>query len=367
MGPIEKAYVGIMSNSSSFIVENFIEFAKIVLPVIHLTMVLLFIWSGYKMLTGRGLRETGPEMLLNLVRYAVIAAMFADVRLYQSLVMDVFQKTPDMFSGALSFKGAALEARGLMAQADQYFERGINVGKDMMSWTNIGQSLLGVIVMLASVLAGVFAVIQTAIADIGTAVFLAIGPLAFAALLFPMTRGLFEGWLRMLMTFAATKLLLIVVLGLTLYTFEKAADGFQGGMFSVDNFSYYIAFLIYTLIIVMILMRVPEFASQLGSGISLSAANMTMAAASKAKQMTGVTARGAGRAGVGGVAGYRAATKSGAGGGGKFGGALVGAGAAVGQNQLRNMGNTTLRSQAIVRRIRAIRAARLAKSDGGKT
>ena len=355
VGPLEKGYLGLSKNMDILILENFDNIGNTLTPIVSLMLVAAIIWNGYKLIASpRGVEETSKEIILNIVKFGLIMAFFSDPSLYKSYVVDIFQKTPDDFSNVVKFKGSTIESQTLIGRVDDYFSNAMSVGKDMLSWKNIGQSLLGIVFMLSAVLAGVFAVLQIGIADLGTAVFLMLGPIAMAASFFPQTKSLFEGWLRGLMTFLITKIMLIVVLAVVLHTFENAANEFKGNFFNRESFSYYIAYLIYTVLMLFILMRIPDFASQLGGGIAASASRLAYDAADKVKSAVGITSRAAGRGAVGAAAGAKAA--SGAGGvkgvAQAAGGAVVGAAAGVGASQIRKGQIVSWSAQTALDRIR---------------
>lgn len=355
MGPLERGYLGLSKNMDILILENFANIANKITPIVSLLLVVAIIWNGYKLIASpRGVEETSKEIILNIVKYGLIMAFFSDPSLYKNYVVDVFQKTPDDFSNVFKFQGSSIESQTLIGRVDDYFSNAMSVGKDMLSWTNIGQSLLGIVFMLSAVLAGVFSVLQIGIADLGMAIFLMLGPIAMAASFFSPTRGLFEGWLRGLITFAITKIMLLLILSVVLFTFENAANEFKGNFFNRETFSYYIAYLIYTVLMLFILMRIPDFASQLGGGISASASRLAYDAADKVKSAAGITSRAGGRGAVGAVTGAKAASGAGGvkGAAQAAGGAVVGAAAGIAASEIRKGRSVSWSAQTALDRMK---------------
>jgi len=158
-----------------------------------------------------------------------------------------------------------------MTQLDAFTKTASDFAFNIIRGVNIGEVFEGLLILLATWLFTLFAAFQLGLTTIVTKIFLAITPLALTAMLFEKTRGIFEGWLRVLTTMAALKILLVIVVSLLLAIFEDAPASLE------NNAASMIVFMVSTLLMAIIVIQLPNFASQLGGGVAVGAATITAA------------------------------------------------------------------------------------------
>lgn len=296
MGPIERAYMTILDRIDGFTSANFWNIVNYTDDIITGIVMMLLAWNGYKLMAGSPAGETANQIFLLMVKYAAIIALFASYPLYEFYVVDWLRELPNSIAALFPYE---TDTAGLLtprenialAKLDNFLTAAVRTATSMMSWTNIPEALLGIIVIIIALMATIFATLQFGIADLGTILFLAIGPFAITAGLFPQSRGIFEGWLRLLVTLVVLKILIIVTLELLLGAFGATAVRVNGEGLASNGFEGILVFLVFTALMYMVLTKIPDFAAQMGGGLALSAAALAGFVSSQIARRTGGAAR----------------------------------------------------------------------------
>ncbi|HER34512.1 MAG TPA: type IV secretion protein [Halothiobacillaceae bacterium] len=165
-----------------------------------LMIVWIAIW-GYQLLLGRG-GEPMQEGAMRIIKVGLIMTLGLTISTYSSLIIDVMTDGPAEIAGAV----AGTDPDGIGGVIDSMFSEVVaasNAAYDragVMSG-DFGMYIVGVLVFLAGGALCLAIALMIIIAKVATAVLLAIGPLAFAALLFNQTQRIFAGWLDLLVNY----------------------------------------------------------------------------------------------------------------------------------------------------------------------
>jgi type IV secretion system protein VirB6 len=182
---------------------------------------------GYRLMIGRTPLRVG-DLTIGAIKIGAVLALATNWPTYQQLVFDTLFRGPEQFAGGMLdavqpsgsllrgdvFAGLQAAYDELQASAAYFTQRSLSTASPLQGG-NAGAALALNASALLLLLTGLGAVLA---AKIVLGLLLGLGPLFVAMLLFDVTRGLFEGWLRASVGFALVPLLAIlgVVVQLTL-------------------------------------------------------------------------------------------------------------------------------------------------------
>ncbi|ALL12868.1 type IV secretion system protein [Caulobacter henricii] len=161
---------------------------------------------GYRLLLGSGARMS--DLPLTALKIGAVLALATNWTLFQTLVFDLVYRTPIEVARLLTGPaaqssafagdpvGALQVAYDQLSLSAEAFGKAAGPGASAFSNGNAAaaEALWQAARALFFTTAGVFSV-----AMVGAAVLTALGPIFVALLLFPATRGVFEGWVRALL------------------------------------------------------------------------------------------------------------------------------------------------------------------------
>jgi|GEM_PF-3091145 len=320
-GPLLIAYKEIVEKLDNVVATSFTDLANAVFPTITGLTIILIAWQGYKVYYGRGTGELVTNSMLILVKYTVIMAIFATYSLFDLFIIQLVEDTPNSIANIMAAPWVTTSDNdGIIELLDDY-ARTVGQKASDHSWgSSVGEKFEALVIQGVTYLYVAFAAVQFAIAEIVTKLFLMLTPLALAAIMFEKTKGIFEGWLRTLTTMAILKVLLIVMITLLMSLFGDAADKLDPksdtGTASIG------VFLLITILMILVTFRLPDLASQMGGGLSVSAAGVVVAGAAAAVGAGAAALAGGDRAQRGYRKGAGAAADAGMGRGARIGAGL---------------------------------------------
>ena len=278
--PLRRAYDEIVKTLDAFVQDTFFTLSDAIFPTITGLTIILIAWQGYRVFYGRTGGETISNSMVLLIKYAAIMAIFGTFSMYELFVGNLFEDLPDAVANNMaSTWSSASGSTDIIDLLDAYTQTATEKAMAHYRGYSIVEALEGMVIILVTYLYTLFAAFQFGLTVIVTKLFLALTPVALAAVLFDKTKWIFEGWLRTLTTMAALKILLILMISMMMSIFGGAADALNPKDSTVGASSLAI-FVLVTVLMLLITMRLPDFASQLGGGLSVSAANLTATAVS---------------------------------------------------------------------------------------
>lgn len=234
-------------------------------------MIILIAIYGLRMILGQTQSPLVDQLWL-VFRFCMVLAFLQSFDTYSFYVVDVFQGSGSVVQ---SFTAAILDTdiAETNSQLDDFYDRGLEASATI--WSEAGtfefdEYILGFIVWIATIIATGIALIVLSIAIIGANLILAFGPVAILCFLFQPARGIFEGSLRLLITFVLTQILLMMALSLLLGIFEGFLSEMESNLADeTTRFTTVGVFGLVSLITLIVTAQIPNFASGIGGGISV--------------------------------------------------------------------------------------------------
>ena len=215
------------------------------------------------------LDDFGPRLL----KIGFILALLSSWPTFQRLVVDVAFGAPmGVAHEMLTLLGAGSQA-GVVGAIDAFYDRMMDAAAayvERADLANLDYYLAAGFVWAVTVLAMFFAFGFLLVAKLATALTLGTGPFFIALFLFGGTRGLLEGWLRALVSFALVPLFLLTSLAMLMAMVDGTARTIQAeaaaGAFTWDNL---VLLLVVTAGFALLFIQIPNVTAAIAGGISI--------------------------------------------------------------------------------------------------
>ena len=222
-----------------------------------------------------------PDLVQDVFKIVIILAFATIWGNFSLFFTDVLFGLPNRIAGEVLGASTASSPTATTANStaeanavlSTFWERGIDVGAavvDDASWRDVGKYLYALVIWTVTVLVTGVALLLIVLARIATAVLLAVGPIFILALIFGVSRSIFEGWFKAIVTYSLIPLFTYLILALILLLIETplayleaniAGEGFvnaMGGFILVGAVSF------------ILLSQVMNITSGIGGGLALS-------------------------------------------------------------------------------------------------
>lgn len=281
MKPIEAAYDTIMSHLAFMVPSNYSAVSGSLYNIISGIFVILIAWEGYKLFYGHNISTSS---IIIIIKYSIISIFLTSYSSYDFFIVNLFENFTESFPGLFGVPTSPDQSISIAKRLDEYLFSSIDTGWSMVSLTNLGDSLIGIIIILSSTFLSVFSMMQIGVSEIGIILLLSFGPISLVCGFFPPTRGIFEGWLKSLITLIILKIFILVAINILLNSLGSSAYEMQMSRNATDSISYIITFLAYTSLMTFVVLSIPDFASQIGGGLSLGASSLTQTVVAHVKR-----------------------------------------------------------------------------------
>ena len=260
-----------------------------VAPVFHQMFILYVILWGFAMYKGV-IQEPVLDGAFRLAKVALIMQLAIGSGLYSGLIAANIQALPDFLVGVFGGGGTTT---GVQTTLDDILSNALETGDVFWEKAGIwdgdfGAYLQAFTVWIFAVIACGYAAFLIVLAKIGLAIFVGIGPIAMACLLFQGTNKFFEAWVGQVLNFAFTSAFAIGVIKLLFGMYASTASNTLTAASSDTGFLNIISLVLLSVILMLVLMQVQQFASAFAGGAAVS----TMGAVSALTRMGSNAARG---------------------------------------------------------------------------
>ena len=255
---------------SGYIGENVAAVAAAIAPAAYsLLSVYVILWGLASM---RGLiQEPILEAGTRFIKIAFIFGIGIQLAQYNTYVTDIFFNSPEQLAISLTHSTTNSTA---ISSLDQILDQGFKVGK--MFWDqggvimgDFGMYLIAVVVWFITVSVTAYACFLIVLAKIALSIVIALGPLFIISLLFQPTANFFNSWVQQLTNYFILIVLVISSNVFVVALFSRAASG-AAAITNTAEVDRLFPFLITGFISFLVIAQLPQLASGLAGGISLS-------------------------------------------------------------------------------------------------
>ncbi len=291
-----------------------------VLAVATLALVVL----GYLLLTGQ-LSLQASQFFPRLFRWVFLVALLLNMPAIFPWAFALVTDVPNRVAVFLLGGSPINNERAVIGLIERVMNAGITAASTIWngaSFSDISLHIIAYMLLLTGVILAVLAAVLLMVSKLGVGILLAVGPFFLLLRLLDVGKGLFEGWLRQLLTFSLIPVFVYSLIALNFQILERARVQLNAAVAADElAFTALVPYLLVCIVNMVLLTQVMGWAGGVGGGIAL------------AVSAGGVLGGVATAARIGGAAG-RATQKA-----VSAGAPVMAAGAvAAGRNVMRNIG-----------------------------
>jgi len=249
----------------------------------------------------RGLiQEPFTDMAVRMVKIAFIFGVGIQLAEYNVYVTDIFFNGPEQLAAVFTH---TTTSTSVISSLDTVLQQGFQIGqkfwqKGGLVTGDVGMYLIAIIVWAVTIITTLYACALIVLAKIALSLIISVGPLFIISLLFQATANFFNSWVQQLANYFMLMVLVIAGNVFVLTLFQRAASS-TSGITSTAQIDQIFPFLITGGLSLYVLAQIPNMASGLAGGVSLSTYGMGRLGLSVfgrgAKAASGRAARGIGK------------------------------------------------------------------------
>ena len=241
-------------------------------PIVALATLSLVV-IGFCMLTGR-LSMTASQLFPRLLRWGIILVLLLNMPDIFDWSFDLVTDIPNGVAVFLLGGGPVSDEADVIDLIENVMTAGVRAASTIWtdaSWSDIGSHILSGILLLTGLILAVLAAVLLMVSKLGVGILLAVTPFFLGLRLFDFGKGLFEGWLRQLLTFALIPVFVYSLIALNFniltaaHTQLTAASATATGV----TFTTAIPYLLVAIVNMVLLTQVMGWAGGVGGGIAL--------------------------------------------------------------------------------------------------
>jgi type IV secretion system protein VirB6 len=217
------------------------------------------------------LDQFGPRAL----KIGFIVALLSAWPTFQRLVVEVAFGAPTGIANEMLtiLSTASGGQAGVIGAVDAFYDKMMDAAASYMNkadLTNLDYYFAAGFVWIVTILAMFFAFGFLLISKLATALILGVGPIFIALFLFGGTRGLFEGWLRSLVTFALVPMFLLTSLAMLMAMVDGTVATIQAEALAGDmTWDNLVLLMVVTAGFALLFTQIPNVTASIAGGISI--------------------------------------------------------------------------------------------------
>ena len=269
-------------------------------PLVLAVATIALVLVGYLMLTGR-VRVNSPEFISRLIRWTLIFVLLLNMPGVYGFAYPLVTAVPTTIAQfMLTQAPRAPDEDQVIGMIESVMEAGINAAGRVWqdaSYFSLTPYIISSLLLITALLLAIVATVLLVLSKLAVGILLAVAPFFLGLRLLDIGTGLFEGWLRQLLTFALVPIFVYSLIALNFTILEEShlqlTRATQPG--ALVTLTTVIPFVLVGIANLVLLTQVMGWAGGVGGGIALAvSAGAVIAGVSQAARYTYTT----GRAGV---------------------------------------------------------------------
>lgn len=268
-------------------------FLAYVATPLKITLVLYIALTGIRIINGN-VEESGATLVGRFLKLGLVVYVLTGAGMYQHYVYDLFFVIlPQGLASALTTSGSgAVNASSFDIVWIKAWTAGLEVWRTL-SWHDIGQEFLIALFWLAAIISTVLCFAIWLVSRVFLALYIAVGPLLVAFILFPALRSIFERWIGSLISCVILQITTIVLLYIVLSVEQEVASqvALMGSTDAMSMIQVLLAGIIFFAVAGYVAYHLPALAASLAGGLHFQADAIARAGKSAASTVLGSTGR----------------------------------------------------------------------------
>lgn len=235
---------------------------------LQVALVLYVALTGVLILRGYH-QELASTLISRMIAMGLVVFVLTGAGIYQQFVYDFFFTTlPTDLTQAVSGVGAPVTANSFDQVWLKAWRAGLEVWRTL-AWDDLAEKFVIILFWGAGILSTVLTFAIWLISRVLLALYIAVGPLLVALVLFPATRSIFERWIGSMISCVILQVVTVVLLAIIL-TVEGEVVSTVATMGSVDPIAMLqvlLAGMIFFGVAAYVALQLPSVASSLAGGL----------------------------------------------------------------------------------------------------
>ena len=240
-----------------------------ILAVATLALVVI----GYLLLTGQ-LSLAPGQFFPRLFRWVFLLAMLLNMDLIFPWAFRLVTEVPNAVAVFLLGGSPIADEDAVIGLIESVMFAGIDAAsKTWLSagWADISMHVISGLLLVTGLVLAIVAAVLLMVSKLGVGILLAVGPFFLILRLFDVGKGLFEGWLRQLLTFALIPVFVYSLIALNFSILDAASTQLTNALstLGVLTFTAIVPYLLVAIVNMVLLTQVMGWAGGVGGGIAL--------------------------------------------------------------------------------------------------
>ena len=239
-----------------------------VLAVATLALVVL----GYLLLTGQLSLQAG-QFFPRLFRWVFLVAMLLNMPLIFPWAFALVTDVPNRVAVFLLGSGPVTNEDQVIGLIERVMTAGITGASTIWneaSFYDISLQFVSAMLLLTGLVLAVLAAVILMVSKLGVGILLAVGPFFLLLRLLDVGKGLFEGWLRQLLTFSLIPVFVYSLIALNFQILERSRVQLNAAVAADElAFTAMVPYLLVCIVNMVLLTQVMGWAGGVGGGIAL--------------------------------------------------------------------------------------------------
>ena len=241
-------------------------------PVLAVATLALMV-IGYLLLTGQLSLQAG-QFFPRLFRWVFLVALLLNMPLIFDRAFNLVTAAPNAVAEFLLGAGPINNEAAVIDLIERVMNAGIDAASQIWEdsgYLDITSHVISSMLMVSGLILAVLAAVLLMVSKLGVGILLAVGPFFLTLRLFDFGKGLFEGWLRQLLTFAIIPIFVYSLIALNFTILNTAQAQLTTAVASTAGltFTAAIPYLLVAMVNMVLLTQVMGWAGGVGGGIAL--------------------------------------------------------------------------------------------------
>ena len=273
-------------------------------PLVLAVATIALVVIGYLLLTGQLSLQPG-QFFPRLFRWVVVVALLLNMPDIFPWAYALVTEVPNAIAEFLLSTGSVRNERHVINLIERVMTAGLEAASKIWedsAYLDITSHIISGLLLTSGLILAVLAAVILMVSKLGVGILLAVGPFFLILRLLDLGKGLFEGWLRQLLTFALIPVFVYSLIALNFEILNRSHIQLTAAVSAGTlTFTAVVPYLLVASVNVVLLSQVMGWAGGVGGGIALAvSAGGIMAGVSTATKLgLGSTRLGAGAVGTG--------------------------------------------------------------------
>ena len=255
-----------------YVVNVWTSFDIIAEPLVLTVATISLAVLGYLMFTGQVTMQMN-QLLPRLFRWAIILALLLNMPDLYAFVYPIVTDVPDAIAAFLLAEAGGLDEDAVLGMVETVLQAGMNAASEVWKssgYLDLSSHVISGLLLITALALAIVAMVLLMLSKLAVGILLAVGPFPLILRLLDVGRGLFEGWLRQLLTFSLVPVFVYSLIALN-FTILQSAQVQLVTATTADQITLtqIIPFVLVGIANLLLLTQVLTWAGGVGGGVAL--------------------------------------------------------------------------------------------------